>query len=549
MNIGKLRIAWLWIGSSAVGFLVGTILAGMAFPAPPVDPGAIEGTRNQYDWREAAYALTLAVPFAISQWLVLRYLLAVYEVPGKAKAVLWIAVTSIGTAAMIFLMPIGLPMLFLPMMAEPMLPGIVLLALGQWLVLRLLIKARFFWPLLTIVGAVAGAYLAVLTSLASGLAFGGCIGAFQAMVLTLELNADAKRRGATTGARLHGRETVASIGLAVIVIAAFAPSLLFTPDFRSVNSVAYSPDGTRIAADVENFVYLWDAQTGELIFAIDSGQGQRVWRPFEDLAFSADGSRIAIAPHGPGAIILDGETGERLLTIRDHPTSRGVGDTAFSPDGRRVLLTLSDGDVALYDTVDGQFLAGFKSTVAAHINAPIVRSATFSPDGTRVAAGGNYWPVRGPPEGYAAVWDVASQKELLLLTGHATAVWDLAFSADGSRILTRGGEAVRVWDTRDGAALLTLVPECSGIVDATFRPDHSHILVGCEDGSVHRCESADGRCNPVFSRPLSDMDQVVTMSVHPDGDQVVMANLIGTVDAWNTRTGSRIRKFRMPDPD
>lgn len=554
MNIRNIRIAWLWIGSSAVGFLLGAVLAVTVFPVPPTDPGAMEGIKNQYDWREAAYAFTVAVPFAVSQWLVLRYVLASYEVPGKAKSVLWIAVTSIGVAAMIFLMPFGLPMLFLPMIVEPMFPGIALLGLGQWLVLRLLIKARFFWALLTIVGAALGTYLAVMASLMAGIAgwglvFGGCIGTFQALVLTAEFNADSKRRGATLRPRSSHRATIASIGLAVVVLAALAPSLLFTPDFRSVNSVAYSPDGTRIAADVENFVYVWEADTGKLVFGIDSGSGLRVWSPGEDLAFSADGSRIAVGPHGPGAIILDSETGERLLTIRDYPTSHGVGDMAFSPDGSQIFLTLVDGDVALYDAVEGQFLAGFKSTIESSINTPIVRSASFSPDGTRVAAGGNYWPRRGPPEGYAAVWDVASREELFVLTGHATPVWDVAFSADSSRILTRGGETVRVWDASDGASLLTLGPECPGIVDAAFLADDNHIMVGCEDAAVHRCETAKGQCTLVFSRPLSEMDQVVTMSVHPEGVDVVMSTFVGTVETWSTATGKRIRKFKMPGPD
>jgi WD40 repeat protein len=553
MSLGNFRITSLWIGGSAEGFLMGAVLAGTAFPGPPIYPGAMEGIKNQYDLREAAHAFTVAVPFAVSQWLVLRYVLAIHEVPGKAKSVLWIAVTSIGIAAMMFLMPIGLPMLFLPMILEPMLPGIVFLSLGQWFVLRLLIKARFFWALLTIVGAVLGTYLAVMASLTAGvmgwgLVFGGCIGTFQATVLTAEFSADLKHRGGTTRIRNSRREIIASIGLALVVIAALAPSLLFTPDYRSVNSVAYSPDGRRIAADVENFVYVWDVETGNLIFGIDSGQGQRIWNPGEDLAFSADGSRIAIAPHGPGAVLLDSETGERLLTIRDYPTSHGVGDIAFSPDGRQVFLTLVDGNVALYDAIDGQFVAGFKSTIESNINTPSVRSASFSPDGTRVAAGGNYWPVRGPPEGYAVVWDVATRQELLVLTGHATPVWDLAFSADSSRIMTRGGETVRVWDAHDGAALLTLRPECSGIVDAAFMSDDSQIMVGCEDSTMYACETANGQCTSVFSRPLSEMDQVVTMSVHPDGVHVVMSTFAGTVETWNTRTGKRIRKFKMPDP-
>jgi WD40 repeat protein len=549
----NLRIAWLWIGSSAAGFLVGAILAITLFPAPPVDPMALEFIGNRYDLREASYALAVGIPFAVLQWVVLRYVLAIYEVPDKATSFLWVPVTGIGVAAIVFLMPSMDLSFSWSRLITLTLPAIVPLSFAQWLLLRRLIKAGIGWIFLTAAGAATGVFAATVAGLMTGLEgwalmFGACIGSFQALVLTHEFTADSKRRESPKRTQ-HGRgETIAGIGLALVMLAAIAPSLL-QPDFRSVNSVAYSPDGKRIAADVENFVYLWDAETGNLLFAIDSGQGQRSWNPGDDLTFNANGSRIAVSSHGSGAIILNSETGERLVTIDDYWTSHGVKDIAFSPDGSEVLLTLSDGNVGLYDAIDGRFLNNFQSTIEKNINLPIVRSTAFSPDSRKVAAGGNYWPRKGPLEGFAAVWDVGSQQEHFVLTGHTTPVWHLAFSPDNTRIMTVGGESVRIWDANDGATLTTIRPDCSKIVDAVFVKDGNLIAVACDDGTVYRCETATGQCTSTFSRPSSAAATIVSIGFHPDGDQIVTATLLGSVATWNMRTGERILKLKMPDPD
>jgi len=74
-----------------------------------------------------------------------------------------------------------------------------------------------------------------------------------------------------------------------------------------------------------------------------------------------------------------------------------------------------------------------------------VRSAAFSPDGSRIvtASGGN--TVR--------IWDAASGKEIAVLRGHEDLVHSAAFSPDGSRIVTASNDkTARIWD----AHLLTM---------------------------------------------------------------------------------------------
>jgi tetratricopeptide (TPR) repeat protein len=62
----------------------------------------------------------------------------------------------------------------------------------------------------------------------------------------------------------------------------------------------------------------------------------------------------------------------------------------------------------------------------------------FSPDGTRlVTVGGDHAP---------RVWDVASGREVLTLSGHTQAVFDVTFSPDGTRLITASiDQTVRVY--------------------------------------------------------------------------------------------------------
>ena len=56
-----------------------------------------------------------------------------------------------------------------------------------------------------------------------------------------------------------------------------------------------------------------------------------------------------------------------------------------------------------------------------------VRSVAFSPDGTRIVSGGGR-TVR--------VWDAETGQEKAVLKGHAAEIRSVAFSSDGNRILS-----------------------------------------------------------------------------------------------------------------
>jgi WD40 repeat protein len=49
--------------------------------------------------------------------------------------------------------------------------------------------------------------------------------------------------------------------------------------------------------------------------------------------------------------------------------------------------------------------------------------------------------------GEIKLWDIASGEETLTLRGHTEAVYSLAFSSDGSRLVSGGADrTVKIWD-------------------------------------------------------------------------------------------------------
>ncbi len=63
------------------------------------------------------------------------------------------------------------------------------------------------------------------------------------------------------------------------------------------------------------------------------------------------------------------------------------------------------------------------------------------------------------------LWDTVTGQPVATLAGHTGAVYDVAFSADGTRLATAGADGtIRLWDPTSGAHVLTLDGHIGAIV-------------------------------------------------------------------------------------
>jgi WD40 repeat protein len=71
------------------------------------------------------------------------------------------------------------------------------------------------------------------------------------------------------------------------------------------------------------------------------------------------------------------------------------------------------------------------------------------------------------------------------LAGHTASVWAVAFSPDGTRVLTGSEDkTARVWDPATGEVMATLVGHTASVRAVTFSPDGTRVLTGSWDNTA-----------------------------------------------------------------
>jgi WD40 repeat protein len=157
-------------------------------------------------------------------------------------------------------------------------------------------------------------------------------------------------------------------------------------------------------------------------------------------------------------------------------------------------------------------------TLYGHAN--VVRSVAFSPDGTRI--------VTGSDDQTAKVWDARTGTALLELKGHTGPVWSVALSPDGTRIVTGSEDGTaKVWDARTGTALLALKGHRTVTSSVAFSPDGTRIATSW--GKVWDARSGTPQLE------LKGGEGSVAFS--PDGTRIVTGTY-QTAKVWDARTGT-----------
>ena len=149
--------------------------------------------------------------------------------------------------------------------------------------------------------------------------------------------------------------------------------------------VTFRPDGERLATSAGRTVRVWNAATGQEILTLPSLEGS-VTR----IAYSPDGSRLAAASLDGSVKVWDAITGETFLTLRGH--TNAVFGVAYSPDGRRLVTAAGEtskrggpfsGEVKLWDALTGQEILTLRGAPAQ------LPRVAFDRGGRRLAVSGD----------------------------------------------------------------------------------------------------------------------------------------------------------------
>jgi WD40 repeat protein len=293
--------------------------------------------------------------------------------------------------------------------------------------------------------------------------------------------------------------------------------LLLNGHEGSVNSAAFSPDGSRIVtASDDKTARISDAASGKEI-AVLRGHGDRVF----SAAFNPDGSRIVTASGDKTARIWDAASGKEIAVLRHDSYVRSA---AFSPDGSRIVT--ASWTARIWDAASGKEIAVLRG------HGSYVNSAAFSPDGSRIVTAS--W------DKTARIWDAASGKEIAVLRGHESYVNSAAFSPDGSRVVTAAWDkTARIWDAASGKAIAVL--RGNSVNSAAFSPDGSRIITASSDKTARIWDAASGKEIAVLR---GHGNSVNSAAFSPDGSRIITASSDKTARIWDAASGKEIAVLR-----
>jgi WD40 repeat protein len=200
---------------------------------------------------------------------------------------------------------------------------------------------------------------------------------------------------------------------------------------------------------------------------------------FDGIAASPLNNEFATAGIMSGLVVWDG-AGPKLRLRRDESDS-GALSVAYAPNGQRLVLGLTDGEVMVYDTRSWQIERRFWAS-----RTDAARAFAFAPDGERllIADGGSD----------ALIVDFPSGRPIQVLTGHASAPSVVAWSPLGP-VIAIGAEdgSVYFWDVGTMRPRHRLHAHEGAVTGAAFSPDGQVLYSTSEDGTLALWRVTDGR--------------------------------------------------------
>lgn len=237
-----------------------------------------------------------------------------------------------------------------------------------------------------------------------------------------------------------------------------------------VRGVHFSSDNTRVVSvSLDGTARIWDVETGELLATYEPHAGEGMQ------AVDIHGDVVLTGADDGSVHLWNIETGELIQQMQAHDGA--VQDVRFSADGTQILSAATDNRVIHQNLATGE-----SQTFEMRASSREALSVDFTPDGNFAAAGSRgaevyYWDLRTGEQQFRAeqhgssvrglgispvlehpftafsasadltllFWNLDTGRVLRQYDGHERTVYDVVFSADGTRILSASRDTTLIY--------------------------------------------------------------------------------------------------------
>ncbi len=141
-------------------------------------------------------------------------------------------------------------------------------------------------------------------------------------------------------------------------------------------------------------------------------------------------------------------------------------------------------------------------------------------------------------------FSVAQEKpkiEIVPQLGHTQGIATVAFSSDGARLVSSGGDkSLKLWDVPSGRLVRTFDGHASGVNSVAFSPDGRRLLSGADDKTIKLWDASTGALVRTFA---GHTERVNAVAFTRDGNGVISGGADKTLKLWDAASGRIIRTF------
>jgi WD40 repeat protein len=310
------------------------------------------------------------------------------------------------------------------------------------------------------------------------------------------------------------------------------------PGVHPIYAVSMTRNGRFAACGRANQVFLYDLATRQFVTRLADealaksdgagGAGVAHRALVQSLAFSPDGTRLA---SGSFREVKIWRQEKAKPVVRKSGSVAGAVISTLTRDGKQMISADAKGALHLIDVTTG---TSIRTLPDVKVSGPKLLSV--SPDSSEVAIYG--------AKGALAVWSLQDGKPIAMKAG-MEGVRVMVWTHDGKAIVTAGEDkVVRVWGLPTGeGAEMTLSKELNGakgeIVALEAGLDPDHLFVADKTGNVRWWSVSQ-------AKPMRDFNiaGATALRVSSDGRKIAAGCIDGGVRVWDLEAGKQIIELR-----